>query len=103
MKTRIAYWSCQAAGWGAYAAMGLSMATRQVGWQFHVAAGYFLFALYSIALTDLLRRAIKRRNILDELSLQSVGGLFAAAVLVAAAQAFLVTAVDLAFQGTESF
>ena len=103
MKTRIAYWSCQAAGWGAYAAMGLSMATRQMGWQFHIAAGYFLFALYSIALTDVLRRAIKRRGILDELALPALGGLFIVALLMAAIQAFLATAVDLAFEGIESF
>ena len=103
MKTRIAYWSCQAAGWGMYAAMGLSMATRQVGWQFHIAASYVLFALYSIALTDILRRAIKRRGTLDDLTLLKLGGLLLTVVLIAAVQAFLATAVDIAFAGAQSF
>jgi len=103
MKTRVAYWSCQAAGWGAYAAMGLSMAMRQVGWQFHVAAGYFLFALYSIALTDLLRRVMKRRGTLEDLTPLRLGGLLLIVVLIAAVQSFLATTVDMAFAGSGSF
>ena len=103
MKTKIAYWSCQVLGWGAYSAMGLSMATRQMGWQFHIAAGYVLFTLYSIALTDLLQRGMKRRGVLDHLTLGVGLKLFAAALGVAAVQAFLVSAVDLAFEGAAGF
>lgn len=102
MKNRIAYWSCQVVGWGAYAAMGVSMVAEQVGWSFHLVAGYALFALYSIALTDVIRRAIKRRGILNQMRPRTVGLLFLAAVGLAAVQSFLVCAVDLAFQGRSS-
>ena len=58
MKTRTAYWTCQVAGWGAYSAMGAFTAA----WSLSVVAGYLLFFLYSIALTDLFRREIRRRQ-----------------------------------------
>ena len=62
MKNKIAYWVCQVAGWGAYAVTGTAMVAQQVGWQFSLIAGYALFFLYSIALTDLLRREMRRRQ-----------------------------------------
>src|SRR6266850_933062 len=68
MKTKIVYWICQAAGWGFYTVMGISMAAQQVGWRFSMIAGYILFCLYSIALTDLLRREIRRRQWLNTLT-----------------------------------
>src|SRR5437016_430488 len=83
MKTKIAYWTCQAAGWGFYTVMGISMAAQQVGWRFSMIAGYILFCLYSIALTDLLRREIRRRQWLNTLTFFTFARLFGAALLLA--------------------
>src|SRR5262249_60492801 len=82
MKTRIAYWSCQAAGWGMYAASGLSMATRQMGWRFHIAAGYVLFAPYNIALAGFVGGAMKRRGGLGGFSQGKLGALGGEGVVV---------------------
>src|ERR1035438_2252481 len=65
MKTKSAYWACQLIGWGSYVAVGLWAATQAVGWRASVVVGYVLFFGYSIALTDLLRREIRRRQWLD--------------------------------------
>jgi LytS/YehU family sensor histidine kinase len=75
----------------------MSMAARQVGWPFSMIAGYVLFFLYSIALTDLLRHEIRRRDWLN--APYGFFRLFGAVVALAAIQTFLVFAVDLAFQG----
>jgi two-component system, LytTR family, sensor histidine kinase AlgZ len=102
MKTRIAYWTCQAAGWGFYTVMGISMAAQQVGWRFSMIAGYILFCLYSIALTDLLRREIRRRRWLNTLTFFTFARLFGAALVLAAIQTFLVFTIDLAFNQRSS-
>ncbi len=102
MKMKIAYWSGQIVGWGLYAAIGTAMTAKQIGWQFSLIAGYALFFLYSIALTDLLRREIRRRRWLDALTLSTFGRLLLSAVVLAAIQSFLVFAIDLLFQGRTS-
>jgi len=100
MKTRVAYWSCQILGWGAYAATGAATAAAQTGWRFALVGGYILFALYSIALTDLLRREIRRRNWLyAPYALLRLAG---AAAALATVQAFLVFAVDVVLEGRGS-
>jgi sensor histidine kinase YesM len=103
MKTKFVYWTCQAAGWGFYTVMGISMAAQQVGWRFSMIAGYILFCLYSIALTELLRREIRRRQWLNNLSLFTFLRLFGAALILAAIQTFLVVAVDIAFNQRTAF
>ena len=102
-KTTLAYWSCQAAGWGFYTAMGISMATQQVGWRFSMVAGYALFFVYSIALTDLLRREIRRRQWLNTPSFRTFARLLGAAFVLGAVQTFLVFAIDLAFLQRASY
>jgi sensor histidine kinase YesM len=103
MKTRTAYWSCQAVGWGSYTAMGISMAAQQTGWRVSMIAGYILFFLYSIALTDLLRREIRRRQWLDTLTFFAFARLFGAALILGGIQSFLVFAIDLAFLQRNSY
>jgi LytS/YehU family sensor histidine kinase len=103
MKTKRAYWACQIVGWGGYSISGIFMTAAIIGWSFHLMVGYVLFAAYSIALTDVLRRAIKKRGTLDSMRLRTAGELFLAAIVLAALQSFLVCAVDLAFQGRSSF
>jgi len=103
MKTRIAYWTCQAAGWGFYTVMGISMAAQQVGWRFSLIASFILFCLYSIALTDLLRREIRRRQWLNSLTFFTFLRLFGAALILAAIQTFLIVAIDIAFNQRTAF
>src|SRR5216684_2820090 len=102
MKIKIAYWTCQAAGWGFYTVVGISMAAQQVGWRFSMIAGYILFGLYSIALTDLLRREIRRRQWLNAPTF-TFARLFGVALILAAIQTFLVVAVDIAFNQRTAF
>ncbi|MGA2269911.1 MAG: histidine kinase [Bryobacteraceae bacterium] len=102
MKTKVAYWTCQVAGWGAYSAMGAVAGAQQVGWRFSLVAGWVLFFLYSIALTDLFRREIRRRQWLTAPSRRTYARVFGAAVLVAAVQTFLVISIDWLFEGERS-
>ena len=102
MKTRTAYWTCQVAGWGSYSAMGAFSVARQAGWQFSLVAGYLLFFLYSIALTDLFRREIRRRQWLMASSPRMYARVFGAALLVAAVQTFLVISINWLFDGKNS-
>ena len=55
MTIRKTYWICQVLGWGSYTAAGVTGAVHETGWHPAVVAGYLLFCLYSIALTDLFR------------------------------------------------
>jgi two-component system, LytTR family, sensor kinase len=98
ISTRVAYWTCQIAGWGAYSGVGMAMAARQAGWNPSVIAGYSLFFLYSVALTDLLRREIRRRRWLAGHVAHPFIRLLGAAVAVATLQCFLVVAFDLALE-----
>ena len=102
MKTRLAYWTCQVTGWGAYSALGMVAAAQQIGWRFNLIVGYVLFFVYSIALTDWLRREMRRRKWLDPLSLRSFFKLLAAALTMAAVQTALVFAVDILHAGRKS-
>ena len=101
MKTRTAYWTCQVAGWGAYSAIGALTAAHQVGWRLSVVAGYLLFFLYSIAMTDLFRREIRRRQWLAG-SWWTYDRVFGAAFLVAAVQTVLVFFINWLFDGADS-
>lgn len=89
-RQRRAYWTCQVLGWGAYSAIGLWIAAEHVGWRPSLAAGYFFYFLYSIGLTDLLRREIHRRDWLSGPARRVFLRLFFAAVAVGAIQALLI-------------
>lgn len=102
MKTRSTYWLCQILGWGAYTAIGILSRVQQVGWGFATIAGYLLFWAYSIALTDLLRREIRRRDWLATWNARIILRLLLAVLVVAAIQTFLVTVIDVTFLGRRS-
>ena len=79
------------------------MATQQVGWRLGVVAGYVLFFLYSIALTDLLRREIRRRQWLSGHVSFAFLRILGAAIAIATLQTFLVVAFDFVLQsGTDA-
>src|ERR1017187_8374193 len=99
MKTKSAYWACQTIGWGSYVAVGLWAATRAVGWRPSVIVGYVLFYGYSIALTDLLRREIRRRQWLDASSGLVFGRMALAVIAIGMVQTFLIVSVTLILTG----
>jgi hypothetical protein len=101
MKTKTGYWTCQVAGWGSYSAIGAFSAAHQVGWRLSVVAGYLLFFFYSIAMTDLFRREIRRRQWLAG-SWWTYDRVFGAAFLVGAVQTFLVFSINWLFDGQQS-
>ena len=103
MTTRRTYWTCQTLGWSGYSAVGLAAASRQVGWRPTVAAGYLLFALYSIALTELFRREILRRGWLNADAGRMLGRLAPGVLVVGSIQSFLVVAVSLALEPSNTF
>jgi glucose-6-phosphate-specific signal transduction histidine kinase len=99
---RKAYWTCQAAGWGAYSAIGLGIATEYVGWRPSVVAGYLFYFLYSIGLTDLLRREIHRREWLSGPRRRVFLRLFSAAIAIGAIQTVLIFSFALTTENRNS-
>ena len=99
MKTKSAYWACQLIGWSGYVALGLVFATRAVGWRAPVVVGYILFGGYSIALTDLLRREIRRRQWLDAAPGRVLGRMALAVIAMGMVQTFLIYSVTLMLTG----
>src|SRR5712671_7950751 len=102
MTIRQTYWTCQVLGWGSYAAVGMAGAARQIGWRPAVVFGYLLFWLYSIALTDLFRREILRRQWLNVDTSRMFGTFALGIAVVGSIQTFLVIAVELALQGSSN-
>ena len=99
MKTKSAYWACQLIGWGSYVAVGLSFATQSMGWRASVVVGYVLFFGYSIALTDLLRREIRRRQWVDASPGRVIWRMGLAVIAIGIVQTFLVFSVTLMLTG----
>ena len=99
MKTKSAYWACQLIGWGSYVAVGLSFATQSMGWRASVVVGYVLFFGYSIALTDFLRREIRRRQWLDASPGRVIWRMGLAVIAIGIVQTFLVFSVTLMLTG----
>jgi Histidine kinase len=100
MKTKSAYWACQLTGWGAYTALGLFFAAQAVGWRPSVAVGFVLFLGYSIALTDLLRREMRRRQWLDASPIHVLWRMALAVIAIGLVQTFLIFSVTLLLTGS---
>src|ERR1700690_185109 len=98
MTTRANYWTCQALGLAGYPTVGLAAASRQIGWRPTLAIGYLLFALYSIALTELFRREILRRGWLNADAGRILGRLALGVLVVGSIQSFLVASISLALE-----
>jgi two-component system sensor histidine kinase AlgZ len=96
MTTRKIYWICQVLGWGLYSAAGAVGVSQEIGWRPAVVAGYLLFGVYSIALTELFRREIRRRQWLTASGSRMMLSLGLGALMVGSIQTFLVIAVSLA-------
>ena len=97
-----AYWICQIVGWGGYSIIGAVAAAQRIGWQVPIVLGYVLYAPYSIALTELLRREIKRKQWFARPAGALWTRLLLAACVIGAIQTFLIVAINLALDGRQS-
>jgi len=99
-STNTSYWICQIAGWGAYSfGVGMTIGVMEIGWKPVVVIGYLLFFLYSIGLTHLLRREIRRRGWTSLPVTRALVRLACSVILIAAVQSALVVAVYSAIEG----
>jgi two-component system, LytTR family, sensor histidine kinase AlgZ len=98
-KINLEYWACQIVGWGVYSAIGLTVGVMDSGWRPSVVVGYLLFFLYSIGLTHLLRREIRRRAWTSLPLLGALARLAAGAVLMSVVQTGLVVGIYTAIEG----
>jgi two-component system sensor histidine kinase AlgZ len=97
-----AYWTCQVLGWGAYSIVGVWGAAQQIGWRPALIANYILYFLYSIVLTDQLRREAHRRHWQSASAGRLWGRYLLAAAAIGAIQTLLIAGVDLALEGRAS-
>jgi two-component system, LytTR family, sensor histidine kinase AlgZ len=90
-----AYWACQILGWGSYAVIGMYGTVAAVGPRASVFIGYAAFLVYSIGLTHLLRREIKRRGWLTMPFRKSVPRLLGVSVLTGMVMCALVVVISM--------
>jgi hypothetical protein len=76
------------------------MAAQTLGWRTSVVVGYILFGGYSIALTDLLRRELRRRHWLDASLPRVVWRMLLAVVAIGSIQTFLIFSITLVLTGS---
>jgi hypothetical protein len=100
MKNNRAYWLCQILGWGGYSLLTAWGSAQGEGWTREIVVGFALYAVYSVALSHLLRAYIKRRGWLtpDPRYVH----LFLAAWIVGLLQAALVILISVALVGRRS-
>lgn len=99
-RRNVEYWACQIVGWGAYTAFFLAIAVLNLGWRPVMVIGKVLFFFYSIGLTHLLRREIRRRGWTNLPLLKALARLAAASLAVAALQSGIYIAIDAALEGS---
>ncbi len=97
-RTNAQYWACQIGGWGAVSAIGIWSGLLDSELRV-VVIGYVLFFLYSIGLTHLLRREMKRRKWISLPLSQVLLRLAAASVAIGAVQSILVVGIYTAIEG----
>ena len=102
MKRISAYWASQVLGWGCYVVLGLVFAAQAVGWRASVIVGYVLFGGYSIALTDLLRREMRRRQWLDGPAVRVLWRMGLAVLAIGVVQTLLIFGVTFVLTGSVS-
>jgi Histidine kinase len=93
------YWACQILGWGGYSAFSLSLAVQADGWRPALIVVYALYPLYSIGLTHLLRRWIRRWRELSTPPWTTFAKLLLAILAAGLVQTLLICIVDLSMEG----
>ncbi|HEY6394607.1 MAG TPA: hypothetical protein VIX12_04255, partial [Candidatus Binataceae bacterium] len=94
----LAYWMCQILGWGSYTAIGIVFAMRDAGSRPSIVIGFAAFFFYSIGLTHVLRREIRRRDWLALPFRQSIPRLMGASVATGAIICALVVVINIAIE-----
>jgi two-component system LytT family sensor kinase len=102
MRAPRKYWLYQALAWGGYSAVSSTISAQYVGWRPPLVIGYVLYALYSIAFTDLFRRLMHRRGWLDLPALPRLLRLAPGILLIGMTQTFLVFMIDTALLERQS-
>lgn len=101
MKTGNApYWACQIGGWSAFSALGLTTGAMENGWRPSLVIGYFLFFLYSVSFTHLLRLMSLRLGWTNLAPARAFARLSAGAILIATIQTGLVVGIYSAIEGS---
>jgi signal transduction histidine kinase len=100
VSTQRRYWLYQATGWGFYTIVSSAFAIYYAGLTLGLVIGYVLFFLYSIGLTDLFRREIRRHKWLDPPVPWIWPRLAGGVLLIAAIQTVLVVSIDGVFDKT---
>lgn len=98
-RRNVEYWACQIGGWGDYTAFFLAIAVVNLGWHPAMVTGKVLFFFYSIGLTHLLRREIRRRAWTSLPLLKVLGRLAVASVAIAVIQSGIYVAINAALEG----
>jgi LytS/YehU family sensor histidine kinase len=80
----------------------LWFATRTAGWRPALIAGYALYPVYSIALTDVLRRDMRRRGWLADARPWRRFTIALSVLVVGIIQTFLIVAINVALEGRAS-
>jgi two-component system sensor histidine kinase AlgZ len=102
-KANTTYWICQAAGWGAYSAIGLTTAVMEHGWRPSIVIGYILFFAYSIGLTHLMRATIRREGWMTMPLARLLPRVAVACMAIGIIQSMLVVAIYRAIEGRLDF
>lgn len=100
MKSRNAYWACQIGGWSAFSALGLTTAVMENGWRPSIVIGYFLFFLYSMSFTHVLRRLSLQRGWTNLAPVKAFARFSAGAILIATIQTGLVVGIYSLIEGS---
>jgi glucose-6-phosphate-specific signal transduction histidine kinase len=103
LKNSWIYWACQIAGWGTYSAVVFGITTAFTGWRANILICFLLFFIYSIGLTHLLRRTIRKRQWLAERAFPGLLYVFAGAVATGLFQTVLIVVIARAAVGPNVF
>jgi hypothetical protein len=95
MKSRhLAYWLCQAAGWGSYTVFGMWMTAQSTGLTAGLVVNWAIFFGVIVLLTHLLRDQIRKHQWLSMPRWKSGPRLLAASILVGLCSALQVIGLD---------
>jgi uncharacterized membrane-anchored protein YhcB (DUF1043 family) len=98
-ETPAAYWAYQVLYWGIFSAIGLAINLINGGNVRNLVISHIVFFLYSVALTDVLRRQIRRWRLRHPSAMRVRVWLFAGVLIVSSIQTILVIVTDSALNG----
>ncbi len=97
------YWICQIAGWGSYSTVVFAVVTAFAGWHTYIFLGFVLFFCYSIGLTHLSRRHLRKREWLALPGFSGLRRIFGAALAIGGLQTLLIILIARVLSGQNAF